>query len=364
MRIDYLPQLDGIRAIAIAAVLALHASYGFVRGGFLGVDLFFVLSGFLITSLLIQEAEEFGKVRLVLFYIRRFLRLYPALVITVIVTGLAWKYMPGTETTYPRMAFAALFYYADAVPHNSPLHHTWSLSIEEQFYIVWPFLLLLSLRLRRWRFLPPIFIFCTAILVRSAMILRHDPPWRIFPFPLARMDSLMTGALIAMAIANRNAVLSSARRSLWSPIGATALLVSVVLFFTVNQYGYALYAWGFTPILLLFGLWIASVVLQPPDSSWTNRLLSSRPMVYLGRRSYGIYLYHLPIFVWLENFRIRHSVGNLILITALRVGLSIAVAALSFRFVEKPVLKFKSRFGRRAAFDPAPTGESIRASTP
>ncbi len=335
--------------------MALHASYGFVKGGFLGVDLFFVLSGFLITSLLVNEAEQFGGISFRLFYMRRLLRLYPALVITVILTGFVWNLIPGTEVSYPRMALASLFYYANTVPQNSPLHHTWSLSMEEQFYILWPFILLLSLRLKRWRFLPPIGIAASAIFVRNLMIFHHDPPWQIFLFPLARMDSLMIGALVALFITNRSVVLCSARPTrLCGAISALALAISTALFFTVGQYNYALYAWGLTAILLLFAVLIASVVLQAPESTWTNHILSSPPMVYLGRRSYGIYLYHLPIFYWLENFRVHHSASNLVIITVLRVTLSIGVAALSYRFVEKPVLRLKSRFQRRVAGKLAP----------
>lgn len=346
----YWPQLDGLRTLAVAAVLAIHATYGFVRGGYLGVDLFFALSGFLITSLLANEIERNGRVQFKLFYIRRFLRLYPALFVMVAATGLVWKLAPRANVSYFRMALAALFYHANFFPLGNPLSHTWSLSTEEQYYIVWPLFLSLiwSPRLRRWFLVPTLAIILGAIGVRKYMLLHHYTDLQIYLFPFARMDSLVTGATAALAL-RKEAVIRLAERSQRALKFTGFAALAIFVYFVCRVSRVWLELWGYTVVALVCSALVASVVLVGPAASALNRMLSSRPMVYFGRRSYGIYLYHFPVFDICERLRVQHSTANYIGVTFLRFTLAIGIALLSYEFIEKRFLRLKDRFEPRAA---------------
>ncbi|RQX06450.1 acyltransferase family protein, partial [Micromonospora globispora] len=221
-RIAYQPALDGVRALAVAAVLAFHGGVAALPGGFLGVDAFFVLSGFLITSLLLAEHRDAGRIDLVAFWGRRVRRLLPALLLVLVVVLLVSRQlMPGTELGALRWdALAALGYVANwrmanrggdyfaATGSPSPLQHTWSLGIEEQFYLVWPLLLivLLAWAARRRRLgvaLLVILVGAVGSALAAALLFAPDAVDRVYYGTDTRAVALLVGAALAVLLARR-----------------------------------------------------------------------------------------------------------------------------------------------------------------
>jgi peptidoglycan/LPS O-acetylase OafA/YrhL len=339
----YWPQLDGLRAIAVAAVLLHHGSYGHLPGGFLGVDLFFVLSGFLITTLLVREWRDFDRIDFFRFYMRRVLRLFPALVAAVLLAAIVWPSDPDSPP-YPRMAFAAAFYHMNfmtIVPH--PLLHTWSLSIEEQFYFVWPPLLAILLMLRtRLQLMAVLTLIGIAVAVRFSLFEQGADPVDINRSTLGRMDSLLSGAAAALiyayALTKRLSEINANR------IALVCLVALGVEFVTVSQESRILATWGYTVAAAQCAVLISAVVQLSPDGSSLRRMLCSRSLRYLGQRSYGLYLYHFPIFPLFEVFRVQHSYLNFVAVLALRLIASAVLAELSFRLIESPFLRLKRGF--------------------
>jgi peptidoglycan/LPS O-acetylase OafA/YrhL len=324
----YHRSLDGLRALSALAVLAENAGYGHARGGFVGVDVFFALSGYLITASLLVEVERHGRVRFGRFFARRARRLLPALCAMLL---LAWILWPADGPPLRPNALATLGYYANwrAARYGAramgPLAHTWSLSVEEQFYLLWPFTFaLLMLGSRRRAALGTAMLVASLALTRTFLI---GTPLATYPSTLARMDEILIGACVAL--------LQPRVVPRWLVLAGSGLILGVLLLAHGNQRW--LYRGGFSLIALSAALLVHFLVLQPGDP--LARLLGWTPLVELGRRSYGFYLYQLPIIVWLERYRIHHDLGNAIVISLLRLGIPAALAWLSLRFVERPFLR-------------------------
>jgi peptidoglycan/LPS O-acetylase OafA/YrhL len=344
-----------VRAIAVLAVIAFHASYGRIRGGYLGVEMFFVLSGFLITTLLLDEWAELRTVKLRHFYARRAARLFPALAITIV--GVYAVYLVGHNGPNIRTALLGLlevvFYvgnWGSAFGHNilGPLGHTWSLAIEEQFYVIFPILLLLALR-RGWR--PRTLVVVAAGLIAASWLERalfsiHNDAFAYFRSD-ARAGTLVLGVLLGVVLATPRGRMILGRVAS-APIAAFALGVIVVA--TVIT-GRGLIAYGVVLPVVAIGtaIIIAHIV---TGASLVTKGLALRPLRWIGRRSYGLYLYSFPIVYYVNSQRLRSGHAEE---EAVRFGLAFAVAACSYRFVEAPILR-RVRFKRvRHGAPSAPT---------
>ncbi len=355
-RLGYVPGLDGVRAIAVIAVMAFHGGISRASGGFLGVDVFFVLSGFLITSLLLGEARHAGTIRLGSFWARRARRLLPALLLVLCFVGLyAWLAVP--QGTYPGLrldSLATLFYVANwhfilegqsyftAALAPSPLTHTWSLAIEEQFYLVWPLVVLALVKLRRG----PASLLCVALLgtaastIWMAVLYRHGVnPTRLYYGTDTHAMGILCGAALAAAFAllSRGADPAGLRARGAASVGVQAgglagLLVLAYLFVEVTGKTAWLYQGGFLVAGLATAAVLTSVVTAPRGPLAV--VLGWRPVRYVGRISYGLYLWHYPLFLWLNSERTGLGGHKLL---AVRVVVTFAVATASFYLVERPI---------------------------
>ena len=346
--LPYYPALDGLRALAVIGVWLFHD--GHLVGGYLGVDLFFVLSGFLLTSLLLVEWRTAGRIDLGAFWIRRARRLLPALfLVLAAVVGYAATLAAPTELeTIREDGLATLGYVANwhAIASGSdywalfggarsPLDHAWSLAIEEQFYLVWPLVAILVLRLARGR-RGALLTVCLALALASAvaMLLLFDPEASARAYQ--GTDTRATALLVGAAFACRAAPGRMLGRSSVSPWLDGAGLVALV--------GLAV-AWvllkGESPLLYRGGFWLTQaavlVLIAAATEAPTGRLaraLGSAPLVAIGRVSYGVYLWHWPIFVVLRPERVGFDGLGL---TALRALATAVLAATSYALVEKPL---------------------------
>ena len=371
----YHPALDGVRALAVVAVLMFHGGVAALGGGFLGVDAFFVLSGFLITSLLLGEHHRFGRVDLPAFWGRRARRLLPALLlllVTVVVVSrgvLSPEELPALRAD----AVAAIAYVANwrmmdrgggyfaetAVP--SPLQHTWSLGIEEQFYLLWPLLVVALLALIRRRRLRVLLLVCGAGAAASAFTAArlHTPADvdRAYYGTDSRALALLAGAALAVALAGRPAG-EEARPVTRRILGSFAVAgagVTGLLWVNADGTDPWLYPGGLIAAALAVVAVLAHAVVSP--RSPTARLLAVPPLVNLGRISYGVYLWHWPLFQWLNAERTGVTGWQLL---GVRVAATVAVAGGSYLLLEKPLRH--ARWTRRPARTPALAGGAIAAT--
>ena len=343
----YMPGLDGLRAFAVLAVIAYHLEIGWARGGLLGVGVFFTLSGYLITDLLLGQRDIFGHLRLGDFWLRRARRLLPALflmlaVVVAWVTLLDRSQLPALRGD---VAAAAIYmsnwwnilrhasYFARFGP-PPPLDHLWSLAVEEQFYLIWPFLLWMGLRYTRGRYWMAGLTLVGAALSAVAMALLYHPgddPTRVYEGTDTRAFGLLVGAALAMVWPSRRlrTDLALRRRLLLDGAGVLGLVVIALLIWQTDQYSASLYRGG----IVLLSVATASVVAAVAHpASWLGPALGWRPLRWVGVRSYGIYLWHWPIIV-LTTVQGKAS----LLLEVLQVGATVVVAAISWRFVEEPI---------------------------
>ncbi|OJW75071.1 acyltransferase [Spirosoma sp. 48-14] len=354
-KIIYIPSLDGLRGIAIFFVLLAHGSYGHING-WIGVDLFFILSGYLITNLLQLEQKEFRKISYKNFYVRRALRLFPALIFAILLAYFSW---PLTEHIYKesnkKIAIASsLLYFNNIISDDvtGVLNPLWSLSVEEHFYILWPIVFSsvlnkVSLYKRNILF----FLLITIVSLFRIYAFRYESDLKFsfyeinyYKFTLCRIDSILLGALLAFTppAPSLEKALIKYSNSIFIFL---FILFSFILLY-INYYSKFINYGGFilTNILCLFC--VTYTITQPK-----HPIFSSRLFMYIGKRSYGIYLLHQPIFILLEQFREQNNYYNLIFISFLRLLVPILIAELCFQIVEKPILKLKNRFnGLKSAY--------------
>ena len=351
----YQPALDGVRAIAVAMVLVFHAGYRWMSGGYVGVSVFFTLSGFLITSLALVEHDRSGRLDAGAFYARRVRRLLPASLVCLLgvmvaawagqfhgVTNLRRDLWGALAQVYNWVALAGRGSYAQqmarAAGQRAPLDHYWSLSIEEQFYWVWPLVLIVVLRWsapRRVAAVAGLTAACTVAAVVIAVAAGPDAAYYATP---ARLPEILAGALLAVGV-------HAAPRwhvrvpSVLAGVVAAAALTAIVTVAVVWPADGGPATAGWMPAFA-----VASVVLigalQVPSP--VRGLLSVAPLVALGRISYGVYLFHWPIYTLVDERRV--PVGRTALFV-LRVALTLAAAIVSYHFLERP-LRRGSRPGR------------------
>jgi peptidoglycan/LPS O-acetylase OafA/YrhL len=332
--VRYIPALDGLRALAIGIVVLHHSNAHALPGGWMGVDVFFVLSGYLITSILLNEIKQSGEISLRNFYIRRALRLTPPLVLLAIFQfGRApFSHHPGeiVEGT-----IVALFYLENwnGVFHFAPwdaVGHTWSLATEEQFYWLWPLLLPLILRRRPIAWLVGASLFMAASRV---IFWGLDAPYE---FVQCFLGERPVGLLIGCALA----FLPISEWRLSSGYGLAAIVALVALAFASETTQILFIS---APLAASLATAVLIVCLQRPGL--LTDCLSVGPVRYIGKISYGLYLYHLPIFIVGGITRAGSPLTHVVV----AIAFSVLLATLSYEFVEKPILRLKSRFESRTA---------------
>ena len=347
-RLRHMPALDGLRGLAIAGVLLFHADH--LTGGYLGVDLFFVLSGFLITSLLLAEWSSDGRISLARFWARRARRLLPALfgvLAGVAVYASVWA--KARELGRIRSdALATLGYvanwraiftgngYWDVFAAPSPLEHTWSLAIEEQFYLVWPLAVLAVLWARRGSPRAVLTVSLTLAAVSSAWMMRsYTPggdPERVYLGTDTRGGAILFGAALAAAYACWGPPSRATVRRALEVAGVVGAGVLAWAWWGLDGRGDALYRGGF----LACGLAAVAViaVAADPRPGPVGRALSLPPLRALGAISYGLYLWHWPVYVVLTAERTGLSGWTL---TTVRIATSVAIAVVSYFLLELPI---------------------------
>ncbi len=352
-----------MRAFAVAGVLAYHGGVSWLPGGYLGVDAFFVLSGFLITALLLSEVQRSGRIRLGDFWTRRARRLLPALflvlVMVVLVTRLALP--PDTYPSLRGDVFSTAFYVANwhfiaqganyfaATGPPSPLTHTWSLAVEEQFYLVWPILVVGVLA--AFRRIGAVFwlalLGALASATEMAVLFTHGAnETRLYYGTDTRAQSILLGAALAAALAwcgQRGMLkrLGVRQRLAFLLLGVAGFALDAVLWTHLRGTQSFLYQGGFLVAALGTAAILLSVFLVP--RTILGRYLAWRPLVWLGCISYGVYLWHFPIFLWVDGARTGLGGGELF---GLRVAITLAVATASYYLVELPVRRGRLTRGR------------------
>ena len=344
-RLGYRPSLDGMRGFAVSVVIAHHAFLPFFPGGKVGVDIFFVLSGFLITSLLIEEGRKTGEINLTKFYTRRVLRLIPALVVLLLfVQCYSLIFLRGTSFWRTERAIAAVIFYcanwvrAYQLGGLSHLGHAWSLSIEEQFYVVWPFLFRLLIRARRSE-RSIVALLAVAIL---AVWLRRISLWhgiasgdRIYFGGDTRSDELLAGCVLAVWL-HMNAFPWRRVEQMVGYFLIPACLVIAGLVVHPPPMG-IMYTLGWPCVELAVGTVLLSLVVT--DGGIFRKMLEARPVVWTGKLSYGLYLWHFPILAKVLEWKFLGGFERLV-----GLVLSFAVAAASYYFVELRFLRRKRQF--------------------
>jgi peptidoglycan/LPS O-acetylase OafA/YrhL len=349
-RLRHLPALDGLRAFAVAGVLCYHGSLDWAQGGFLGVDMFFVLSGFLITTLLLRERQDTGGIAVGAFWLRRARRLLPALalLIVIVVAYAMFLAAPQELRTIRSDALASIGYVANwrfifsggsyfaQFQAPSPLRHVWSLAIEEQFYLIWPLIVMAVLYVRNGS-TRALAVVASAMLVGSAVLMTvmYQPgrdPSRVYYGTDTRAQSLLVGALLAMLLLRRPVVEGRVARIGLQVAGLVAAAGLAAMWVSISDHADALYRGGFLLEALLVAVVITAVI--QPRSGPLGALLSIGWIRWIGLVSYGVYLYHWPVYVALDEQRMGLDGYALF---ALRVAVTFAIAAASYYLVEMPI---------------------------
>jgi peptidoglycan/LPS O-acetylase OafA/YrhL len=341
----YRPDIDGLRALCIASVVMFHAGFSGWSGGFVGVDIFFVISGFLITSLIGKQIVT-RQFSLVEFYERRVRRLLaPTIPVIIVATLFALVFYTGSDfMKYWRSLIHFVIYgsnwffigetgYFVTPPEASPLLHTWSLGVEEQFYLVFPLFLLALLRFPRWA--PWVLLALTGLsLAYGQLEIAYGSSDRAFFSSLSRFWELLLGALLALLFP------AGTERT-----GRAALLMRVVglamIAAAVFLYGPSTPSPGLAALLPVGGA-LLLLAAGPDSRDPLCTLLASSPMVYLGKISYSLYLWHWPVLGATRMLLGVRNDGSIVL----AIALSVALAALSYRFLEQPI-RSRRKLARR-----------------
>jgi len=350
----YLPGLDGLRAVAIIGVLLYHAGIDWMPGGFLGVDVFFVISGFLITSLILEEYDRSGRVNFTKFYLGRARRLLPAVAVLLIAVGLAVLIVyQDALSAFREDALATVFYvnnwwyifvdqsYFESVGRPPLLKHLWSLSVEEQFYLIWPAFALLLMRsggrplVRRLALVLAIAstVWMAVLSIRNGYPVDADPSRAYFGTDSHSMGLLVGAGLATMWRPGRlSTQVPRGAQLIITGIGVTSLAAVIGFYLFVGEFTPWLYRGGFLALAFFTTALIAAVT---HPASFLGPALGTGVLRYIGRRSYGIYLWHWPIFmVTRPGIDVEWSEPVTFVV---RIALTLVIAELSYRLVEMPI---------------------------
>ena len=339
--IDHLVGLDGLRGLAVIAVLLYHA--GALRGGFLGVEVFFVISGYLITLLLVEEWHRHGRIEISAFWARRIRRLWPASFVVIVATlCFSTVALPDELFATRGPALAGVLWlsnwysivvkqsYFEAVGRPPLLRHLWSLAIEAQFYAIWPLVLGPGLRFLRGRLALVAAVAAIASAVMMAgMYQQEADPSRVYYGTDTRASGLLLGAALALAFTRRHVHVRSAAAD---AIGCAALVALGFICAVLSEFDPLLYRGGFLIVDALSVVAIAAAV--QPSGRIGGVILESKPLHWIGVRSYGIYLWHWPVFM-LTRPQLDIPMDGLPLLLARLTAVGV-LAELSYRCVEQP----------------------------
>jgi peptidoglycan/LPS O-acetylase OafA/YrhL len=359
----YLPGLDGLRALAVAVVVAYHLQLGWAQGGLLGVAVFFTLSGYLITDILLGQWDKRGSLRLADFWLGRARRLLPALIVMLIVVAI-WMtaansvQLPGLrgDVVAASLYVSNWWYIAEHASYYSrfappaPLDHLWSLAVEEQFYLIWPWLLLLGLYLvcrkhgglagdgaSRLPARARLVLATAAIVIATgsavAMAVLYHPgsdPTRVYEGTDTRAFGLLIGAALAMVWPTGRGRPAVVAPRVLDVAGVAALIVIALMVWRTNQYSAFLFRGGLVLLSVATALVVAAVA---TPGSLLGRALGWRPLRWLGVRSYGVYLWHYPLIVLTAA---PMSGVSPLRAVAVATG-TVVIAAASWKFVEEPI---------------------------
>ncbi len=357
------PALDGIRAVAVGAVILFHGSVTWASAGFFGVDIFFVLSGFLITYLLLREITTTGRVAVKAFWLRRARRLLPALVLVLLVVAVYGATLATDQEALGLRGdlLGSLFYvqnwrlvlsgnaYFAQFGSPSPLRHMWSLAIEEQWYLIWPLAFLGITKLARRR-VPVIAGIVLGLAAASAVwmaVLQGNDGSRAYYGTDTRAQALLLGAALAVVFSARPGPRTRTGSVIVQTTGVAGALFLAWVITQQSESWDRLYQGGFTLVALATAAVIAAAMIPGP----LRFVLSVPPLPQIGLISYGLYLWHWPVFVWLSPER-SGLVGQRLLLARVAVTLVIAIA--SYVLVERPIRSQRFRFVRgRVAWVPA-----------
>src|ERR1700722_535970 len=401
----YLPGLDGLRALAVTAVIAYHLGYGWAQGGLLGVGVFFTLSGYLITDILVGQFAASGRIKLGDFWMRRARRLLPALfvmlaVVTVWVNAFNRAFVPGYRGDVVASGlyvnnwwyiFQHDSYYSRFAP-PAPLDHLWSLAVEEQFYLVWPWVVLAMVLLAGWlakrrrgRLLGPgahveargndflsdrarwamagvALVLAVASAIEMAMLFHpgYDPT-RVYEGTDTRAFGLLIGAAVAMVYPTRRGArtLSAGPRRALDAAGLAGLVVIVLLVWRTNEYSAFMFRGGLELLSVATALVVAAAA---TPGGLLGQAMGWTPMRWIGVRSYGIYLWHYPIIVLTAAAGTVGTPESAVRAVVL-VAVTVAIAAASWRFIEDPIRRGSYRRTAPAAA-PAAGGLAATADGP
>ena len=354
----YLPSIDSLRALAVLAVIIYHVDVNYLPGGFLGVDLFFVLSGYLISSLIIKEYRKTGSLNLYNFYIRRARRLLPA-VYFMITVGLVVMVL-FNEVLLRKSHLDAIFGYIyssnwwyifhkldyfDSFGAQSPFKHLWSLAIEEQFYMIFPLLFLLVNRKKKSKdgtyklnknFLYVVLGLILVSLIAHILLFDINNISRIYFGTDTRAFSLLVGVVgaILYPMERLHAKVTLQQNMLYSVVSLVSIAILITVMIYTSEYNTLLYRGGF---LLVAILGLIVIISSGKQHTLMSRLLSFKPVVFIGKISYSLYLWHFPVLVLTTPVS---EIGNPnIFFVILRIVLTFAVAIVSYVFVETPIRK-------------------------
>ncbi|MGF7398927.1 acyltransferase family protein [Thermoanaerobacterium thermosaccharolyticum] len=348
--VRYMAGLDGLRAIAVLAVIGYHLNLSFMQGGFLGVSIFFVLSGYLITNIISTEWERSGKVDLKNFWLRRMRRLFPALfIMVVLVVCYVTLFDPGRLTSIKGDAITSILYinnwwlifhkvsYFAKFGPPSTFGNLWSLAVEGQFYLIWPLVLIISFKyLKKKRYI----VFLTLLLAIAsalAMGMMYEPgmdPSRVYYGTDTRAFGLLLGSALALILPSNKLSnnISRNKRLILDAIGFLSILLIFIMFVYVNQYDTFVYRGG---MFLLSIVAAVTIAVSAHSSSFLGKALGCFPLRWLGARSYGVYLWYFPVLI-LTTPPVNTEGINPIR-AVLQIFLIILISALSWRYVEDPI---------------------------
>lgn len=350
----YITGFDGIRSLAVVGVILYHLLPTSMKGGYLGVPIFFVVSGYLITDLLRQEWEQDGKINIWQFYVRRMKRLYPGLAF-LLITASAYitLFQRGLLNNLRGVVVSSLLYvnnwwqinnglsYFDRFANESPFTHIWSLAVEAQNYLIWPVifvLLMVFVRKRKWIFYT---VLGTSVLSAILMMILYTPggdPTRVYYGTDTRLFSIWMGSALAFVWPStrlKKNIPKQAKRIL-NLAGLISLLALILFFFFLDDH-YSFIYYGGMFLVSIFCVILVAVTAHPGAS--LDRWLTNPVFTWIGKRSYGIYLYQFPVMIFYEA-KVSDIADHVLIHTVIEISLILIISELSYRYIERPLARF------------------------